>query len=217
MERLRSYCYFECFADRASEQFESFMSSDSRATNLKSQYSFHAVKGGANGGVDKRIVEVFFGCRPFDKVTMIATGGEGIPRPRETLLSEQGACLRYERVDDGSVLCVLYPARTENLRQEEDFIQLSFRRNAKSLSRNWLIKRDWRVFLSYMISTSLDAYPRPTDRARIWWLRLTRKRGVQGQVERPRIATGAERIFSYVVTVGLSGFLLAILVHYFGL
>ena len=193
------------------------MSSDSRATDLKSQYSFYAVKGGASGGIDKRIVEVFFGSRPFDKVTMIASDGQGMPMARETLLSERGACLRYERVDDGSVLCLLYPATTDNLRQEEDFIQLSFRRNAKALSRNWIVKRDWRAFLSYMILTSLDAYPRPTDRARIWWLRLTRKRVVHGQIERPRIVTAAEKVFSYVVTVGLSGFLLVILVQYFGL
>ncbi len=217
MERIDAYREFEAFSESAPGRFKSLVFSDDRAERLKSQYSFYVVPGGANGGHDKRIVEVFFGLRPFDEVTVTRGESDGVPRLQSTMLSERGARLRYERVDDGSVLTVLHPAVTDNRRPNEDFIILRFRRNPTALQSDYAIGRDWRALLSYMIETSLDAHPTIVDKTRLWWIRLTRKRSVDKKIERPRAVNEFEKIISYAFTVGLSGFLLAILVHFFGL
>lgn len=217
MERIDAYREFANFSESAPERFKALVSSDPRAARLKSQYSFYAVPGGANGGNDKRIVEVFFGSRPFDEITVPRGQAAGVPRLQPTMLSERGAHLRYERVDDGSVLTVLHPAVTDNRRPSEDFIILRFRRSPTALQSDCAISRDWRALVSYMIETSLDAHPTFVDKARLWWIRLTRKRSVDKKIERPRAVNGLETIISYAFTVGLSGFLLVILVHFFGL
>lgn len=214
MNRQGAYAQFERFAENAETVFNEFVSNDARAIKLSQEYSFYAVKGGANGGIDKRIVEIFFGARPFDEVTMLSDNGKGFPAPRTTLLSERGACLRYERMDNGFVLCTLYPATTNNLRHVEDFILLEKIDNPSKLNFKRTISVHWRKFISYMEYTNIETSPHILDRLRVWWLRFTKPLSVDGRIRNRKVFVVFGKIFGYAITVGLSGFLLAIVNYY---
>ena len=216
MTRQDSYKQFDVFADNAQVIFDELLKTDVRATDLSKRYSFYAVKGGAMGGVDKRLVEVFFGARPFDHVTVLGAEGGGFSSPRTTFMSERGACLRYERTDSGSVVCTLHPAETNNLKQVEEFIFYEVIRNPAILNSKKVVSRHWRAFISYMECTNIDSSSTFSDRVRVGWLRFTRQLSIGAKLQRSRLHAAAERIAGYVLTVGLSGFLLAIVNYYVG-
>jgi len=213
MDRQDAYREFDAFADEAENRFKEIMKNDEKAKELASCYSFYVVKGGAQGAVDKRIVEIFFGNRPFDNVAIVAQDTNGFPQKRNTFLTEQGACLRYERTDMGTVMVTLYPATTENLKQYEDFILYEYVKDPRRLRKNRYNRVHWRAFISYMQCTSIDGKPSFSERARKSWIKVSRKLAVNGKVQQPKLVEGCLLIGRYVITVGLSGFLLALILR----
>ncbi|MDZ5631879.1 hypothetical protein [Janthinobacterium sp. GMG1] len=216
MTRQEANKQFDIFADNANAVFNELLQADKRAPHLADKYSFYAIKGGAMGGVDKRLVEVFFGARPIDQVTVYGTNGTGFPAPRTTFITERGACLRYERTDSGSVICTLYPATTENQKQVEDFILYETIQNPASLNSKKTVTRHWNAFISYMECTNVDSRATFFDRMRIGWLKFHRPLIINAKSHRPRLNSAAGKIAGYVLTVGLSGFLLAMINYYLG-
>ena len=195
--------------------FKGLLASDSRAQDLSTYYSFYAKKGGAMGGVDKRIVEVFFGNRPIDSVETFEPLDGMFPQRQSKLLSERGVSLRYERTDTGTVICTLFPAETKASRQREDSILLEWIANPRSLHSKRKVGAHWRSLISYMQCTSVDGEPTALDKWRIGYLRFTRRLFVDGRAETTRIVAAIESAFRYALTIGLSGFLLT-LINVFG-
>lgn len=215
MSRKDRYEDFEQFADGAEALFNGLLASDSRAKDLSNFYSFYAKKGGAMGGVDKRVVEVFFGNRAIDHVETFESQDGAFPQRQSKLLSERGASLRYERTDTGTVICTLFPAETKASRQREDSILLDWIANPRSLHSNRKVGAHWRSLISYMQCTSIDGEPTMLDNWRVGYLRFTRRLIVEGRAETTRIVAAIESVFRYALTIGLSGFLLT-LINVFG-
>lgn len=216
MTRLDAYKHFDLFADQAQESFDTLLKNDARAQELAKRYSFYAIKGGAMGALDKRLVEVFFGQRPFDQVTVLTSGADGgFPTPRTTFVTERGACLRYERTDTGSVVCTLYPASTDSLKQREDLIFYGVV-PASSLNSPQVLEKHWRAFISYMECTNIDGTPSLVDRIRVGWLRFIKPLSIKETIHSPEAVAAAKKIGGYVLTIGLSGFLLALINYYIG-
>ena len=130
---FRRDCY-KIFADDAQKNFAQIAQHDPNHKSLYDLYSFHVVPGGRQGGHQDEVVELFYGTRPYDATTELAANARELPRLRKRLLAESGATLLYERVDNGSVLVTLYPARSERFSRKEDMILLSRIRNPQKLT-----------------------------------------------------------------------------------
>lgn len=211
MTRQSRYEHFEKFINDAEARFNELRDMDERAKKFSDFYSFYAVKGGAMGGNDKRVFEVFFGNRPIDRVqTFEAPNGQFLQQ-QDKLLTERGATLRYERTDIGTIVCTLFPAKTKDLCQREDSIVLDWITDPKDLHSGRKLKNHWQALISYMECTSVDGEPTALDKARIGYLRFTRLLVVDGRVAKRKVVEAVEKIVGYALTIGLSGFLLTLI------
>lgn len=212
--RLQRYKDFQAFLDGSNDFFADLAKSDSGNDFFGGEYSLCIKPGGAAGGRDKRLLEVFYGKRPFDSIEEVITSTDGgLPRLQKRLLSENGVRLNYYLNDSGVVVCSLIPARTDSLSQREDAIILDSVSNPSQL--RILAKSHWNYFQSYMQVTSLDGAPTFADKIRVFWLRLCRLLIVSGKQERRRILVISESVLKFTASVGLSGFLLLAITRYF--
>lgn len=211
MNRQTRYENFEKFANDAEARFNELRDRDERAKVLSSFYSFHVVKGGAMGGVDKRVVEVFFGNRPIDRVRTVEHSNGSFPQSHDKLLTERGVTLRYERTDTGTVICTLYPANSQNISPREDSIILNWIADPKALQSRFKLQWHWKAFISYMECTSLDGEPTVFDRILVGYLRFTCLLVVDGRVGKRKVIEAIGTMVGYVFTIGLSGFLLLLI------
>lgn len=208
---LRRIC-FDLFFREAKATFEALAASDPRHADLADIYGFVVTPGGAMGGHDDRLVEVFYGQRAFDAVRERKKLFDPV---NKRVLAESGAALVYERGDDGMVLCTLHPAKTENMKRTEDLILLSMIRDVSSLTGTAVPARHWRYLMSYMQVTSLDGDPTLGDRFRIWRLMMTHKVVKGGVMQTPRWLVAGGQIVQFALTIGLSGFLLKLVEIWF--
>lgn len=206
----RRFC-FDLFVREGKTIFQNIAERDSRHKSLERIYAFYVVPGGRVGGRDKRVFEVFYGNRPFERVEELTQEEGEFPKFRDRFLNAHGATLLYERGDDGIVLCTLYPAASENYRRREEAIILAIIRGTHILTGAPILERHWRAFMSYMQYTSLDGEPTVGDRLRVWWLLSTRRLIIDNKAETAKVWTVSARILAFSATVGLSGFLLTII------
>jgi hypothetical protein len=206
---------FDFFARDARAVFHDIAARDARHDALEETYPFYVVPGGRNGGHDRRVVEIFYGRRPFEQVRELVQQERSLPALRDRLLSESGATLLYQRWDNGTVLCTLHPAHSENYRRREEAIVLAVIRNTHVLTGVPTLERHWRAFMSYMQYTALDGEPSATDRLRVWWLLSTRRLVINKTAEVARFWVVAGQLAFFSATVGLSGFLLAFVQWWF--
>lgn len=215
IRRLERCEDFKLFLRLAKEWFPNIAQSDDRHQFFAQIYGFHILCGGRFGGVDKRTLEVFYGQRPFDCVFEIRqtpekNGKLSPPRRHRRLLLDSGAALRYERTDDGLVLCVLEPSRSEGMQRPEEGIILAVIREPRVLTGRPVLESHWRALISYLECSSIDGSPTITDRLRTWWLLSTRRVLIDGQVKDRRAVRVGGEILKWVLTIGLSGALLEV-------
>jgi len=203
-DRQQRYQSFDKFRENAKELFTAYSKSERNGERLDGLYSFCVCPGGRYGGNNKKVIEVFYGNRPFDSVKKI---GENL-QPTTKLETAHGATLSYQRTDDGQVLCSLYPAASENYHPAEDFILLGIVKNPAELRRK--SKRHWKLFLAYMESTCLDGKPSITQKLRMFYLRNFKEHVINKTLQKRKISVFASDIAKYTLTVGLSGFVILI-------
>lgn len=203
-DRQNRYIAFEQFYKESKGLFEAYANS-TRSERLGNLYSFYVRPGGRFGGVDKKIVEIFYGSRPFDSVTKIADGSQTIRK----LERAHGASLKYQRTDDGQVLCSLIPASSENFRHPEDFILLDIVKNPAELRSK--SKLHWRFFQAYMESTCLDGNPSLLQKLWVVYLRNFKECVVDQTLQKRRSTKFFIEIAKYTLTVGLSGFIILLI------
>jgi hypothetical protein len=146
--RSDRYRAFQDFCAEADTVFKGLATQDPRHADLTKVYSFYVCPGGAMGGTDKRLLEIFYGSRPFDQVSQIQQSPNAPAHVSKQFLAESGARLRLVRADSGLVTCLLIPAVTEAYRAREDSILLEeFLEPAKLPGR---AAAHWRALSSYM-------------------------------------------------------------------
>lgn len=208
--RVSRYKSFARFAENAQKDFHDFLRNDRKGKRLEQSHKFYVCVGGAAGGVDKRAVEVFFGKVQIDRIEEWSPADSDPFRFADKVLIEKGAKLFYQRTDYGTVLCRLYPATTDDTRFREDFIVLDHMSDPARLTSRRL-RGHWGALVSYMECTSVDGSPDWFDHLSAWCLRRTKPLAVNGVIEKRAICTMVERLSMFVITVGLSGFVLAII------
>ncbi|SFG58118.1 hypothetical protein [Methylobacterium gossipiicola] len=213
--RLERRSDFEFFVREAPATFRRLADADPRNAFFDPVYRLCITPGGAMGGIDRRMLEVFYGSRPFEAVREFVPRQDRFPSVQERLLAENGARLVYQRVDNGTVMCTLEPARSEGFRRPEDAILLEWVRRSHVLTGESLPARHWRAFVSYMECTSLEGEPSLGDRVRVWWLLATRRLVVAGVERTPLYRRVLLEVAKFSATVGLSGFLLKVVEVWF--
>ena len=215
IRRVERYQEFQIFIRLAEGWFPSIAQADDRHEFLAKTYGFYVSPGGRLGGVDKRVLDVYYGNRPVDYVCELREQSErneefSMPVPCKRFLTERGASLRYQRADDGSVVCFLEPARSEGWRRRESGIILAVIREPRVLTGRPILEKHWRTLISYFQCSSLDGRPTILDRLRTWWVLFTRPVLVDGRVASRRVLLVGGEILKWALTIGLSGALLEI-------
>lgn len=204
IDRENRYAAFDQFREGSKDLFDAYAQYTKSSMRLDNLYSFCVTPGGRFGGMNKKIVEVFYGNRPFDLITEIGSNFQTIKK----FETAHGATLSYERTDDGQVLCGLSPAASENFHHPEDFILLDMVKNPAELERK--SKRHWRMFQAYMESTCLDGRPSFFQKVLVFYLRNFKEYVVNKTIQKRRATVVFREIAKYTATVGLSGFIILI-------
>jgi len=200
---IDKYNEFAEFYANCKEIFKFVIEKDETHSDFQKFYSFYISPGSRMGHVDKRVIEIFYGNRPFDTKKTFE-----FPNVRKEILTEHGATLTYSQLDNGTVLITLYPAGTENFKVSEDFIILDFLNNTTKLKSTNEIKRHWNYFIAYMHVTCLEGTPHFIHKFRVWKLRTFHQIAENKIVHKSKFNQALGSTIKTIFTVGLSGFIL---------
>lgn len=187
---------FDEFYNSAKDIFIAFRDQDERAEKFERLYMLSVCPGSRAGGNNNRIVEVFWGSRPFETITQGNSWKS---------LSEYGATLLFERDDSGFVMISIYPAGNENKKPIESSISLKLWIDPTRLKSNTFLKSLWNDFMAYMECTSLDGNPTLKQRMRISYLRYFKHTVVDKTWLPTKFSDFTGDLIKWVLTVGLSG------------
>lgn len=170
--RLQKYAHFQLFADEAGVLFYQLFE---LAAIDRSQYI--VCVGGLEGGKDKRLIEIAFKPRRYDTIEIedvaLKVGEEA---KQNAPLFEVGPSMTYQRRDNGEVVCILYPARTDESKEQEDLIVLDYVSQPCHLPM--LAADHFHDLLAYRACTTIDGSPNLWQLLRCSYLRHFKKRGV---------------------------------------
>lgn len=202
--RTKRYLDFAAFRDGAESRVRTLTQEDEQIAYFL-PYGFYVLEGGKTAGFDETILEVKFGNRPFDAARSAPqlVGGD-VHRPLR-LFAEQGAALRYQRGNDGHVVCLLYPATSERETKAVSMVVLDFVRDPSRLLDDRLLRRHLKDLSAYMAATSLDGAPTTTQHLRYWWLHLAKRCAVDDTLQPRRLQLILGKLALWVATVAFSG------------
>jgi len=195
--RLNRIKIFDKFYDGSKKTFETLRDNDSRAEIFEMEYMLCVCPGSRNGGQEKRIVEVFWGARPYE----FETKGKNWKS-----LTETGVTLFFYRNDTGHITISLYPAKTENIKPIEDSITIHKWLDPIKLENPEFIKSVWNDFIAYMEYTSLDGTPNFQQRLKVSYLRNFKNTVIDKKWQPTKFSVFSKDVLKFVLTVGLSGF-----------
>jgi hypothetical protein len=187
---------FDEFYRTAVATFKRFRDNDPRAEKFERIYMLCICPGSRAGGTNNRVVEVFWGSRPFETITLGRTW---------TALTEFGATLLFERDDSGFAIISIYPANTDNRKPIESSISLKLWVDPIKLKDEVYLKKLWNDFMAYMEYTSLDGNPTILQRLRISYLRNFKHLVIDNKWTPTKFSLFNREVFKWVLTVGLSG------------
>jgi hypothetical protein len=187
---------FDEFYNSAKDTFISFRDEDTRAEKFERIYMLSVCPGSRAGGNNNRIVEVFWGSRPFETITQGNSWKS---------LTEYGATLLFERDDSGYVIISIYPAGTDNKKPIESSISLKIWIDPIKLKDKSFLKSRWNDFMAYMEYTSLDGNPTIWQRLKISYLRNFKHLVVDKKWQPTKFSEFSKDVLKWILTVGLSG------------
>lgn len=201
---------FEKFQESVEVIFKKQQKTNPDYLSLEDYYGFSICPRGRAGGINSRLIEVFYGNRPYDKEKTVEADFKIVHH----LLSESGAELSMLRDDWGYVCIQLFPAKTKYGKQKEDSIILHSHMDPKRLLRPRFQKKLLQKLNSYMSVTCLEGKPTICDRVRVAFIRLNKHLVIDETVQTILIVKWLGEVLKFVLTVGLSGFLLTIIAKY---
>ena len=191
------------FFNSAVNIFIEFRDNDPKAEKFERLYMLNVCPGSRLGGNNNRVVEVFWGSRAFDTITLGNSWKS---------LTEYGATLLYELDDSGFVMISLYPAGTENRKPIESSITLKLWIDPIKLLDKSFLKKNWKDFMSYMECTSLDGTPNFVQRQRISLLRTFKHLVIDNSWSPTRFFLFLRGVFKLILAAIFSGAVLIYLI-----
>lgn len=196
---------FDEFYKTAATTFEAFRDNDPNAEKFERIYMLSVCPGSRAGGNNNRVVEVFWGSRSFETITL---GNSW------KALTEYGATLLFERDDSGFVIISIYPAGTENKKPIESSISLKLWVDPIQLKDKSFLQKQWNDLMAYMECTSLDGNPTLLQRLRISYLRNFKHLIIDNKWMPTKFAVSISRIRDLVIAACFSG---AVLIYFVNL
>lgn len=194
---------FDNFYKDAKDVFIPLSKSNERLSYLDKLYSFNVCPGGRNGGLDERIIEIFYGNRPIEHSSRPKSDGT----ITKGMVIANGATLTYSRSDDGHIFCVLSPSLSENMNPPEDAIILKHIKKPRPLKA--LTKLHWKQFISYMEVTCIDGDPNIWQKLTVLYLRNFKVCIINSRVQDRKIYTLIKFMVKWIFTIGISGILVS--------
>lgn len=196
---------FDDFYRSAVATFKAFRDNDASVEKFERLYNLCIAPGSRAGGTNNRVVDVFWGSRPFETITLGRTW---------KALSEYGATLLFERDDTGFVIISIYPANTDNRKPIESRIYLKLWVDPIKLKSSSYLKSLWKNFNAYMECTSLDGNPTRLQRLRISYLRNFKYLVVNEKFTPTKFSGFLKGVFKLVLAACFSG---AVLIYFVNL
>jgi len=204
IERLKQ---FEDFQNKTPNFFEEKKVNGGIYKKFDDYYSFCVCPKGRNGGISKRLYEIFYGRRIYEIEEQIRSDFS----TQTKQLTETGCTLSFGLNDHGYVAIILYPGKTDYTSQIETCIFIENYIHPKELSNNKFLERQWKYFNSYMETTSIDGNPNLLDKIRVFYLKNFKNKVVDGKYQDKPIVSALLTSLKFVMNIGLSGFLIYLL------
>lgn len=206
-ERIERIKQFENFQNKKPNFFEAKKTEDNIYKKFDDYYSLCVSPKGRNGGLSKRLYEVFYGRRIY-KI-------EEQMRPDFSIetkqLTETGCTLAFGLNDHGYVAIMLYPGKTDYTNQIETCIFIENYLHPQRLSDKKFLEKQWKYLNSYMETTSIDGNPKISDKIRIFYLKNFKHKVIEEKFQQKPIITALLTSLKFILNIGLSGFLIYIL------
>lgn len=196
-ERYNRYDQFNDFARVAKAKFEQLLDTTPKAKRFNDFFMLNVWGDKNHPKNDTTYVNVGFGNRLLN-VWHNDTGF--------TSTTEEGARLSFSRMETGYVTVMLFPAKTDNRKPYEDFIIIEHRITPAKFADRGLLKSYWNYLIAYMESTSIDGNPSNWQKLKVWWLRHSHNMVIDNVHQPTRCSVFWKKIWQFVLTVGLSGF-----------
>lgn len=196
-ERYNRYDQFNDFARVAKAKFEQLLDTTPKAKRFNDFFMLNVWDDKNHPKNDTTYVNVGFGNRLLN-VWHNDTGF--------TSTTEEGARLSFSRMETGYVTVMLFPAKTDNRKPYEDFIIIEHRITPAKFADRGLLKSYWNYLIAYMESTSIDGNPSNWQKLKVWWLRHSHNMVIDNVHQPTRRSVFWKKIWQFVLTVGLSGF-----------
>ncbi len=197
---------FEYFQVEGRKAFENLSKRSYTYRKFKESYSLNICPKGRDGGINNRVFEVFYGENPFDQEIKIQSDFS----EKRFLLYEQGATLSFQLNDYGYVAVILFPPSTDRMKPIESAIFIKNNIHPNKLFNSCFLRMCWNDLNRCMEIFSMLG--KPTLFTRLHWLLwISNKNTVVNNIyqEKKNWKT-IKKIIQYVISVGLSGFLIYI-------
>jgi hypothetical protein len=205
-QRIFKYQAYQNFSLESNALFNEALNVSLNAAGVAQIYKFCVAPRGSNGGANDRLIEVFYGHRPFD-AQRISPFDRGV-----RVLVEDGARLHYNQLDNGMVIVTLYPAKTDNFAPVEYGIIIDEDLDPRDLFVKY--KRHFSLLNSYMRCTCLDGEPTIIDRFNVFWIKQTKMLILDKKGYPPKYITWVGQSIRFIFNVSLSGCVLAFILSF---
>ncbi|QJT10132.1 hypothetical protein [Oceanidesulfovibrio marinus] len=201
---------FTIFRSQSENVFLRLAKSDLRHERRSQFFSFYIIPKGRWGRNDPTTVDIFYGRRSLGRFRNYGKSTSIFDVQEETL-AESGTTLRYQQIPNGLVLCILIPSRTQTLSPSFDFVILANGIEPYTLTGDNTLRKHWKIFSSFAESYSMDGEPDIWDKLRVWWVLFSKPICVDNHIKERKITSACSKLLFFVLTVGLSGFLLRLI------
>lgn len=194
---------FRAFRDNAETTFNSFKEKSSSFQKFDDMYTLYICPKGRNGGRNERLCEVFYGSGIYDQERTLDNNFNVSVRN----LLETGATLAFSLLDDGYVLVVLDLPYTEGMKPRISKVVMDLHLDPRKLTQRRL-KIYWELFNLGMEMYSLTGDPKWNQKV-YWTCWVFFKQIVKDDnLQERECYKLAKTLANYVLSVGLSGFLI---------
>jgi len=193
---------FKAFSAKSKDIFNSYWEELPSGEELRTENNFNVCPGGAIGGLDDTLIEVFFGIK-YHSWQKEMGDNFSVTNKANVIY---GARLEYSLTDKSHVICTIRPSKTDKLMPYEDGILLDIIKDPLKLELK--SKKHWDYLVAYMRTTDVDGKSSLLDHFKIFWLRETKRCFYGGKLASRKIFTKLGSIFTWAFSVGLSGALI---------
>lgn len=205
MTRQEKYKGFQEFIKQSENDYKSIIAGLKKYPDLNNLYGFYVAPGGRNGGINDRLVDVFYGHRPIGIKRYIDSNFQ----IQDKTEIENGCQISFHHLINGKTFVTLYPCNSDTYKFAEGFIVLDYLSNPRKLLKKRIQKKYCKFLNAYMAVTCSESLATLFDRLTVFYLRNFKQLFINNAVQRSKFFKIIKKALTIIFTVGFSGFCLA--------